>query len=271
MKDSSAAHVVRPGTGVPHAYGPNLLLHSQPHALALLARLGHPDAVQPEVGRLAGRLYEFLFTQIASSELVVEAARVPTRMTALHADQAWEGMRVRPDQRVVVADVARAGILGAQLFYERFNELLHPAGVRQDHLFVSRRTDDAGKVVGAEIRSAKIGGPLADATLVIPDPMGATGGSLLEVLDYYERHGAGRPSRVVFAHLIVTPEYVRRIHGAWPEARIHAIRLDRGNSSPAALALPPGTLPAEESGLDHHQYIVPGAGGLGEVLNNAWV
>ena len=56
-----------------------------------------------------------------------------------------------------------------------------------------------------------------------------------------------------------------------PEVRIHAIRLDRGFSSSEALASPPGTLADQERGLDDHQYIVPGAGGLGEVLNNAWV
>lgn len=262
---------VRPGPGVAHAYGPNLTLHSQPYPLTLLARLGHPDATQPEVGRLAARLYEFLFTQIASTELLTEHARVPTRMTRLHPDQAWEGEAVLRSQRVVVADVARAGILGAQLFYNQFNELLDPAGVRQDHLFVGRVTDENGHVTGSEIRSAKIGGPLDGATLVVPDPMGATGGSLCEVLDYYRRTGAGVAAKVVFAHLIVTPEYVRRVHARFPEVRIHAIRLDRGFSSPEALAAPPGTLPDQERGLDDHQYIVPGAGGLGEVLNNAWV
>jgi hypothetical protein len=49
------------------------------------------------------------------------------------------------------------------------------------------------------------------------------------------------------------------------------VRLDRGLSTPRALDAPPGTWPEEERGLDDHQYIVPGAGGLGEVLNNAWV
>ena len=91
------------------------------------------------------------------------------------------------------------------------------------------------------------------------------------MLDHYKRIGAGVPARAVFVHLIVTPEYVRRVHAAHPEVRIHAIRLDRGFSSSEALALPPGTRPAEERGLDGHQYIVPGAGGLGEVLNNSWV
>lgn len=271
MKDPHAATLVRPGPGAPHAYGPNVVLHSYPYPLALMARLGSPAVTQPEAGRLAARLYEFLFAQVASLELATETATVDTRMTALHPDQRWEGTRVRPRQRVVVADVARAGILGAQLFYERFNELLEPADVRQDHLFVSRTTDPAGSVTGAEIRSAKVGGPLTGATLVIPDPMGATGGSLCEVLAYYERIGAGRPDRVVFVHLIVTPEYLRRMSASHPEARIHAVRLDRGSSTPEALAALPGTHPEGEFGLDSHQYVVPGAGGLGEVLNNAWV
>lgn len=271
MKDPHAGLLLRPGPGAPHAYGPNVLLHAYPYPLSLLARLGSPEVTQPEAGRLASRLYEYLFAQVASVELATESVAVPTRMTALYADQVWEGTRVARKQRVVVADVARAGILGAQLFYERLNELLDPADVRQDHLFVSRKTDAEGRVVGSEIRSAKVGGPVTGAMLVVPDPMGATGGSLCEVLDYYERTGAGVPARVVFAHLIVTPEYIRRIHARCPEARIHAVRLDRGNSTPEALAALPGTHPEGESGLDQHQYVVPGAGGLGEVLNNAWV
>lgn len=271
MNDSAYNHPFQPQQGAPHAYGPNLVLHSTPYPLGLLARLGHPDAIQPEVGQLARRLYEHLFVQIASTELALAPVVVPTRMTATHPEQRWAGHVVDHEQRVVVADVARAGILGSQLFYERFNEILDPVGVRQDHLFVSRRVDGHGRVIGADIVGAKIGGPLEGATLVIPDPMGATGGSLLRVLDHYAASGAGRAARVVFAHLIVTPEYVRRVHAAQPDVRIHAIRLDRGHSSERALANLPGLYPDEESGLDAHQYVVPGAGGLGEVLNNAWV
>lgn len=271
MRDSAYENAFRPNTGSPHAFGPNLILHTEPYPLGLLARLGHPEATQPEVGVLARRLYEYLFTQIASTELAVGPVVVPTRMTAAHPGQFFEGHVVTHEQRVVVADVARAGILGSQLFYERFNEILDPVGVRQDHLFVSRRVDGHGRVVGADIVGAKIGGPLEGATLVIPDPMGATGGSLLQVLEHYATSGAGRAAHVVFAHLIVTPEYVRRVHAAQPDVRIHAIRLDRGSSSERALASLPGQYPAEESGLDLHQYVLPGAGGLGEVLNNAWV
>ena len=39
----------------------------------------------------------------------------------------------------------------------------------------------------------------------------------------------------------------------------------------AVLQTTPGKRWAEEKGLNDRQYIVPGAGGVGEVLNNAWV
>jgi uracil phosphoribosyltransferase len=271
MPDSSWATPVRPTSGTPHAWGENLVLHGEPWPLTLLARLGHPDTHQPEVGRLATRLFEYLFSKVASAELGTRVERIPTRMTAKHADAAYEGVILPADQRVVVVDVARAGILSSQLFYDRFNELLEPSGVRQDHMFVSRVTNEAGTVTGSAVAGAKIGGSVEGAVLVIPDPMGATGGSLCEVLDHYLRAGYGRPSRVVFVHLIVTPEYMQNVHARHPDVRVHAIRLDRGFSTPAALAAPSGTRPAEERGLDDHQYIVPGAGGLGEVLNNSWV
>lgn len=271
MPDQTYATALPPGTGAPHLYGPNVVLHAEPWALTLLARLGAPETHQPEVGRLATRLFEFLFSKVASTELTTEVASVSTRMTARHPDQAYEGVVIPAEQRVVVVDVARAGILSSQLFYDRFNELLAPGGVRQDHMFVSRVTDGAGAVTGSSVAGAKIGGTVDGAVFVIPDPMGATGGSLCEVLDHYLRSGFGQPKRVVFVHLIVTPEYVRNVHLRHPDVRIHAIRLDRGLSSARALSSLPGTFPGEERGLDDHQYIVPGAGGLGEVLNNSWV
>jgi hypothetical protein len=51
--------------------------------------------------------------------------------------------------------------------------------------------------------------------------------------------------------------------------KIYAFRVDRGLSSPRALSALPGEFPSEERGLNDHHYIIPGAGGLGEVLNNA--
>ena len=271
----SAYQTVHPGDA-PHAYGERLTLHSQPYALSLLARLGSPQTRQPEVGLLCARAFEYLFTRIVSLELPSVIERHPTRMSRTHPDQAYEGVVLDRAQKVVVVDVARAGMVPAQIFYERLNELLEPDNVRQDHLFVGRAVDGQNRVTGASVTAAKVGGPLDGAILIVPDPMGATGGSLLEALAHYERIGAGRPLKVICAHLIVTPEYVQRILKAGsaeghPPIHIHALRLDRGLSSSAALDSLPGSLPAEESGLNDHQYILPGAGGLGEILNNAWV
>jgi hypothetical protein len=52
---------------------------------------------------------------------------------------------------------------------------------------------------------------------------------------------------------------------------VYALRLDRGLSPPAVLRTEPGTHWAEERGLNDIHYIVPGAGGVGEILNNAWI
>jgi uracil phosphoribosyltransferase len=101
--------------------------------------------------------------------------------------------------------------------------------------------------------------------------MGATGSSLISAITHYTTKLDGVPGRCITMHLIVTPEYVKNVLAAHPNTIIYALRLDRGLSAPDVLATVPGTRWDEERGLDEHQYIVPGAGGVGEILNNAWV
>ena len=55
------------------------------------------------------------------------------------------------------------------------------------------------------------------------------------------------------------------------DAVLYALRLDRGLSPPEVLTTAPGELWEKERGLDDRQYIVPGGGGMGEVMNNAYV
>ena len=122
-----------------------------------------------------------------------------------------------------------------------------------------------------ETSGSKIGGPVADATVLIPDPMGATGRSIVETMRIYRDLVPGEARALVCVHLIVTPEFIKRVKGEFPDARIYAVRLDRGLSPPDVLATAPGTHWERERGLNDHQYIVPGAGGRGELMNNAWV
>ncbi len=101
--------------------------------------------------------------------------------------------------------------------------------------------------------------------------MGATGTSLVNAVEAYKREVGGTPLKWIALNLIITPEYVRKLRDMAPELQIYALRLDRGLSPADVLERPPGERWDEEKGLNEVQYIVPGAGGLGEVINNAFV
>ena len=168
-------------------------------------------------------------------------------------------------------NIARAGTFPSHICFEMLNHFMNPERVRQDHIVMDRITDAQEQVTGAGIHGAKIGGPVKDRILIFPDPMGATGSSMLEALDYYKKEIEGPPAKIINIHLIVTPEYVRRFQEAHPEVMIYAIRLDRGMSDDDIAETVPGTHWDRELGLDEHQYIVPGGGGFGEILNNSYV
>ncbi len=261
----------QPADGVAHAYGPRVHLLSFAWPISLLARLCSERTTQPEVNALVSRLYDWLLAEVASRELVQASAAVPTRMQAHNPEGVYQGQRLEPDQRVVVVDIARAGMLPALRFYEGLNHLLNPEHVRQDHVIASRVADESGRVVGVRVDATKIGGTVEGATVFLPDPMAATGTSVSAVIRRYLNELGGRPRRIVAVHLIVTPEYLREITHAFPEVEIYAVRLDRGLSEASVLSTTPGARWDEERGLNDHQYIVPGGGGFGEIMNNAWI
>ncbi len=270
MSDQSYLDLPR-GRELDHDYGPNVHILSEPFPMSVLARLCRPDVVQPEVDHLVARLYDWLLVEVASRELRTETIATPTRMKAAHPEGTYKGEAISRGQRVVVVDVARAGILPSHRFYQGLHGVVDAENIRQDHIVASRLTDDSDRVVGVSLDGSKIGGPVTDATVLIPDPMAATGTSLSGVIDHYMKADRGAPRRVVAVHLIATPEYLAKVTKRFPDLSVYAIRLDRGLSSLDVLRARPGARWAEEKGLNERQYIVPGAGGVGEVLNNAWV
>ena len=135
---------------------------------------------------------------------------------------------------------------------------------------MSRVVDENEHVIGSHLGDSKIGGPIDDTIVLFPDPMGATGGSLVEVISHYKNLVAGKARKFVAVHLIVTPEYLKRLKDEHPDVVIYALRLDRGGSSKEILAQKPGLHWEEESGLSDKQYIIPGGGGFGEIMNNAY-
>ncbi|MCB9793238.1 MAG: uracil phosphoribosyltransferase [Alphaproteobacteria bacterium] len=269
--DTHYLELPRPAGGVAHDYGEQVHLLSFPYPMSLLAELSSPETGQPRFNQILNTLYEWLLAEVASRELATVEVSQPTRMQAINPEGVYQGQVIDRAQRVVIVALARAGILPGMRFFDLLNHLVEPAGVRQDHVFMGRVTNAAGEVVGVDVSGSKIGGPVRDATVLIPDPMGATGRSAIEALRLYRDKIEGPPRALVAIHLIITPEYIARVKKEVPEAKIYAIRLDRGLSDAEALAARPGALPEQERGLNDSQYIVPGAGGLGELMNNAWV
>ncbi len=256
---------------IAHRYGPRVHLLDDPLAWSLLARACSPETGQPDVGRLVHMLYEILARAVLAAELPRARVDIPTRMIAAHPEAVYRGTALARTTKAVTVGIARAGTMPSQVVYDLMNEILDPALVRQDHLFMSRQVNDKGEVIGATWHDAKIGRDVGDRFVLFPDPMGATGSSMVSAVDYYRTKLEGTPARCIALHLIVTPEYIRRVHEAHPDLEIYALRLDRGLSSDRALKAEPGTHWDEERGLNGQQYIVPGAGGVGEILNNAWV
>lgn len=257
---------------IEHRYGSNVHLLRDPYLLTLLARLCGPDTVQPEINRLVRDLYALMTARVVAATFPRRRVEMPTRMISSTPHGVYVGQVVEPATRVVVVDVARAGIVPSMVVYETLNGFLDARGVRQDHVVMSRKTDSTtGAVTGVTMSSSKVAGDAAGAILIVPDPMGATGSSISAAVDLYKQPGMVPPRSVFLLNLIVTPQYLKRVRTSHPEAHVFAVRLDRGLSAPEVLASVPGERWAEENGLNDHDYIVPGGGGFGELMNNAYV
>lgn len=257
---------------VSHFYGQDVHLMWDPLALSWLARLCSPECHQPELGTLTRQLYKRLIHEVIARTFPTTLVRSLTRMAQFHPDEGYyRGVVLDHNTKVTTVNVARAGTMPSQVCYEALCKVLDPSGVCQDNLMMQRTTDQQHRVTGADISGLKFSGRGVENNIIIfPDPMGATGSSLDRAIKLYTGDTVpGVPSRVITLHLVVTPEFIRRMTKECPGTEVWAWRLDRGLSTHRALASIPGTYPDEERGLNDQQYIVPGAGGMGELLNNA--
>lgn len=256
---------------IEHHYPKNVHILSDPFLMTHLTRLCSPDTYQPRVGELINTIYQNLVRIVINAEYPLVEVDSSTRMIEHTPQGRYRGNIIDPGAKTVVVNIARAGTVPAQICYTAFNYILDPQEVRQDHISMNRETDQDEQVTGVRVGGSKIGGPVEDAMVVFPDPMGATGGSLCRAVSIYKDDVPGVARKYVALHLIVTPEYIRKMTETHPDVAIYAIRLDRGLSSPEVLSSVPGQNWDDECGLNEHQYIVPGGGGFGEILNNSFV
>lgn len=270
MTETAYSRPVQTGAGVDHGYGPHVHILGDAWSLSVAAKLGHPDTHPPLFHLLLESAFRRLL-QASLDLLPTTVATVPSRMAEHVPGAAYHGAVLDPSAPVVIVDVARGGMIPSYLFQRELHQVLNPDVVRVDHVYMQRVTDDAGRVTGVRTSGSKIGGPVAGATLFVPDPMGATGSSMVDALTMFKNLAGGPPARMIACHLFITPEYLRNVTAAFPDAHIFALRLDRGLSPDDVLCARLGDRWAEERGLSDHDYIVPGAGGMGELINNAFV
>jgi uracil phosphoribosyltransferase len=269
MKDSQYQNLTYTSSELEHRYGKNVHILSDLFMLSHLAQLCAEHTTQPTINELISTLYSSLLKIVVNKEFPSREASVPTRMHSAHPEAVLQGPMIDPEVPVVSVNLARAGTLPSHICYTALNYFLNPKKVRQDHISIARQTNEQHKVTGSEISGHKIGGTVDGAIVLFPDPMGATGGTLVETIDLFKKHGKAR--KYIALHCIVTPEYLKRIQSQHPDLIVYAIRLDRGLSAPDVLGTVPGTHWDREKGLNDHHYIVPGGGGFGEILNNAYV
>ena len=271
MRDHAYDRIPFRANELEHRYGPNVHLLANPFLLTQLARLCAKGTYQPDINRLIALLYTSLAQTVVSAEFPRKAAAIPTRMIDATPRGVFHGEVVDPEVRAITVNIARAGTLPSQIVYDLLNVTLDPRLVRQDHFVMARVLDEAERVIGAHISGSKIGGDVDDAIVLFPDPMGATGGSMSAAIGTYKDKVAGTARKLVTINLIVTPEYLRRLRDDHPDVVVYALRLDRGMSAEEIFDTVPGTHWDKERGLSDKQYIVPGGGGFGEIMNNAYV
>ena len=87
----------------------------------------------------------------------------------------------------------------------------------------------------------KLPNPIEQRTIVVTDPMLATGGSGSEAVDFIKQHGG---KNIKFMCIIAAPEGLRALQDAHPDVKIYCASLD--------------------DHLDEHKYIIPGLGDAGD-------
>jgi uracil phosphoribosyltransferase len=275
-KDIIYEKLFYPPQQISHHYGPQVTLLSDPYYLSILSKLCSPDLKQPHLSFLTKKIYRHLFTTAVNLFVSRHSCEIKTRMESAHPQEGYyRGECIDSSASFVFVDLARAGILPAQVCYEEAHDYFSAEQLRQDHFYVGRRVNEQNKVVGVDLKGHKIGGDIHQRYVFFPDPMGATGSSMSHVLNFYKNLSSEsqiQTARLYLAiHLIVTPEYLKKMQQEHPDLHILALRLDRGLSNSEILSSIPGEYWNHEKGLNDHDYIVPGAGGMGELLNNAFV
>ncbi len=212
---------------------------------SLLARVRSKDVSMDEARRLVRRLYSFLLYTIMDVDFDHFETEIPTSMIEHNPKGVWKGPVTDYRVPVVVTAVARGGLLPGDACIDEL-ALYGYKNMRLDCLMMNRTTDPNGHVTGVAVQGRKTGNSVKGAIVLYPDCMVATGGSMVKARDIYEDMG-GSARRHIVASLICTPKGAETIWTKYPDTIIYTVNMDLE--------------------LDDHDYILPGAGDMGNKLN----
>jgi uracil phosphoribosyltransferase len=195
-----------------------------PLVLHALAEMRHKDTPTPRFRARVRELAKFLIYE-ATRDLPTEAVTVPTPMAEAQC-------RTLGDRPLIVAPILRAGLA----MMESATELLPEAQVRHVGLY---RNEETLQPVEYYLKLPAQLSP--EATVLILDPMLATGGSATATIEAFKKRGA---KNIKFLCLIAAPEGIKNVHTHHPDVPIFTVSVD--------------------SHLNEIGYIVPGLGDAGD-------
>lgn len=225
-------------------FGANVHVSSSALVWTWLAKLSSRKTRRLEAIRLLGLIYQNLFSWLMADEFPREPMSVITRM-----NKRLRGIGIKARVPVTIVDIIRAGMRPSLLCHELLltSDVIDERLVHEHHIVASRKTDRKGRVIGVNYDDSKAQERVRPGSIVIiPDPMLATGGSLSAVIARYKDLYPGKVAKFIVVSLIATPKGIARIHKDHPEVVIYVGRIDPK--------------------LTPKSYIVPGAGGLGELM-----
>lgn len=140
-----------------HKYGENYKILNDVFLHSHLANLCKEKTKQPTANYIISDLYNFLIKEVITNEFPIKEETVRTRMADLTPKGYWQGNIIDPETSAVVVDIARAGTLPSETCFRVLNQTVNPDLVRQDHIYMARKTDENGQVVGTDWSGSKIG------------------------------------------------------------------------------------------------------------------
>ncbi len=226
------------------------------HAAAsrLVAKLRDPNTGHEEFLYYIQRAYELLFTHIYTDSAITNKRSIITKTPVINPCRNYAVHRI-PDvdnltKDCVMCVMLRGALLPSMIISKEIqdyssNGLVTPFALFKIKRDESKKEDNMAYVLDLD-KSFFDFKELDGKDLIFADPMNATGGSLITIVNYLKQNGV-RPKSIKFINVISALKGSLRIIRAIPECEVYTLWMD----------------PV----LNDAAYILPGLGDAGDRLN----